>query len=179
MQHTLGNGQRVTGLGPLDDHDLVAAIASVHARRPPAELGRDEVRDADELLGRMISQITLPLVIDSTEVPVIERALQRSPGKCVVNSINFEDGEGKARKILDLCKTYGAAVVALTIDERGMAKTRAEKLAVAKRLHTLVVGEYGMDPGDLILDPLTFTLGSGDEEFRGSAVETLEPISEK
>jgi 5-methyltetrahydrofolate--homocysteine methyltransferase len=141
-----------------------------------AYVGRDEVRDADELLSRLVSQITLPLVIDSTEVPVIEKALQRSPGKCVVNSINFEDGEGKARKILDLCKTYGAAVVGLTIDERGMAKTREEKLAVARRLHALVVGEYGMDPGDLILDPLTFTLGSGDETFRGSAIETLEAL---
>ena len=141
-----------------------------------AYVGRDEVRDADELLGRLVSQITLPLMIDSTEFPVIERALQRSPGKCVVNSINFEDGEAKARKILDLCKTYGAAVVALTIDERGMAKTREQKLAVAKRLHALVVGEYGLDPGDLIIDPLTFTLGSGDEEFRGSAVETLEAL---
>ncbi len=141
-----------------------------------AYVGRDEVRDADELLSRLISQITLPLMIDSTEFPVIERALQRSPGKCVINSINFEDGEAKARAILDLCKTYGAAVVALTIDERGMAKSREQKLEVAKRLYTLAVGEYGLDPGDLILDPLTFTLGSGDEEFRGSAIETLEAL---
>ena len=141
-----------------------------------AYVGRDEVRDADELLSRLIPQITLPLMIDSTEFPVIERALQRSPGKCVINSINFEDGEAKARAILDLCKTYGAAVVALTIDERGMAKTREQKLEVAKRLHALAVGEYSLDPGDLIIDPLTFTLGSGDEEFRTSAVETLEAL---
>ncbi|HEX9082702.1 MAG TPA: homocysteine S-methyltransferase family protein, partial [Holophagaceae bacterium] len=141
-----------------------------------AYVGRDEVRDMDELLNRLVTQVTLPLMIDSTEVPVIERALQRAPGKCVVNSINFEDGEGKARRILELCRTYGAAVVALTIDERGMAKTREEKLAVARRLHALAVGEYGLDPGDLILDPLTFTLGSGEEGFRGSAVETLEAI---
>jgi 5-methyltetrahydrofolate--homocysteine methyltransferase len=141
-----------------------------------AYVGRDEVRDADELLSRLITQITLPLMIDSTEFPVIERALQRSPGKCVINSINFEDGDGKARAILGLCKTYGAAVVALTIDERGMAKTREQKLEVAKRLHALAVGEYGLDPGDLIIDPLTFTLGSGDEEFRGSAIETLEAL---
>jgi 5-methyltetrahydrofolate--homocysteine methyltransferase len=141
-----------------------------------AYVGRDEVRDADELLSRLITQITLPLMIDSTEFPVIERALQRSPGKCVINSINFEDGEAKARAILELCKTYGAAVVALTIDERGMAKTRKQKLEVARRLHALAVGEYGLDPGDLIIDPLTFTLGSGDEEFRGSAIETLEAL---
>ncbi|GLH72937.1 5-methyltetrahydrofolate--homocysteine methyltransferase [Geothrix limicola] len=141
-----------------------------------AYVGRDEVRDADELLSRLVSQINLPLMIDSTEFPVIERALQRSPGKCVINSINFEDGEAKARAILGLCKTYGAAVVALTIDERGMAKGRGQKLDVAKRLYALAVGEYGLDPGDLIIDPLTFTLGSGDEEFRGSAIETLEAL---
>ncbi len=141
-----------------------------------AYVGRDEVRDADELLSRLISQITLPLMIDSTEFPVIERALQRSPGKCVINSINFEDGDAKARAILGLCQTYGAAVVALTIDERGMAKSREQKLEVAKRLYALAVGEYGLDPGDLIIDPLTFTLGSGDEEFRKSAIETLEAL---
>lgn len=141
-----------------------------------AYVGRDEVRDMDTLLGRLVPQITLPLMLDSTEVPVLERALQRSPGRCVVNSINFEDGEGRARQILDLCRTYGAAVVGLTIDERGMAKTREEKLTVARRLHALAVGEYGLAAGDLILDPLTFTLGSGDEEFRGAAVETLEAL---
>ncbi|MCE1204406.1 MAG: methionine synthase [Holophagaceae bacterium] len=141
-----------------------------------AYVGRDEVRDADELLSRLVSQVTLPLMIDSTEFPVIEKALQRSPGKCVINSINFEDGDAKARAILGLCKTYGAAVVALTIDERGMAKSREQKLEVAKRLYELAVTEYGLDPGDLIIDPLTFTLGSGDEEFRGSAIETLEAL---
>jgi 5-methyltetrahydrofolate--homocysteine methyltransferase len=141
-----------------------------------AYVGRDETRDADELLSRLISQVTLPLMIDSTEVPVIERALQRAPGKCVVNSINFEDGDARPRRVLELCRTYGAAVVALTIDERGMAKSREQKLEVARRLYALAVDEYGMDPGDLIIDPLTFTLGSGDEEFRGSAVETLEAL---
>ncbi len=115
-------------------------------------------------------------MIDSTEVNVIERALQLAPGKCVVNSINFEDGENKARRILDLCRDYGAAVVALTIDETGMAKTREQKVAVAGRLYGLVVGDYGFPPSDLIIDPLTFTLGSGDEEFRRSAVETLDAI---
>ncbi|MBS1785180.1 MAG: methionine synthase [Acidobacteria bacterium] len=141
-----------------------------------AYVGRDEVRDMDEYLKRLATQVQTPLMLDSTEVPVLERALQRAPGKCVVNSINFEDGEGKARKILDLCKAYGASVVALTIDEKGMAKSVEDKVAIAKRLHALVVGEYGLDPGDLILDPLTFTLGSGDEEFRKSAAATLEAI---
>jgi 5-methyltetrahydrofolate--homocysteine methyltransferase len=141
-----------------------------------AYVGRDEVRDMDAYLQRLVTQVQLPLMLDSTEAPVLERALQRAPGKCVVNSINFEDGEAKARKVLDLCRAYGAAVVALTIDERGMAKSVEDKLAVAKRLHALAVGEYGLAPGDLIIDPLTFTLGSGDEEFRKSAAATLDAI---
>jgi 5-methyltetrahydrofolate--homocysteine methyltransferase len=141
-----------------------------------AYVGRDEVRDMTETITRVVTQTTLPLMIDSTEAPVIERALQLAPGKCVVNSINFEDGEAKARKVLDLCRTYGAAVVALTIDEEGMAKTKERKVAIAERLYKLVVEEYGFHPSDLIIDPLTFTLGSGDEEFRKSAIETLEAI---
>jgi len=183
-ERTNANGsKKFRDLLAAEDWDGMIALAKEQQREGAhlldlcvAYVGRDEVRDADELLSRLVSQITLPLMIDSTEFPVIERALQRSPGKCVINSINFEDGEAKARKILELCKTYGAAVVALTIDEQGMAKTREQKLAVARRLHALAVGEYGLDPGDLILDPLTFTLGSGDEEFRGSAVETLEAL---
>jgi 5-methyltetrahydrofolate--homocysteine methyltransferase len=141
-----------------------------------AYVGRDEVRDMDLYLSKLVTQVQLPLMIDSTEVPVIERALQKAPGKCIVNSINFEDGEGKARKILDLCKAYGASIVALTIDEQGMAKTLERKVQVADRLVKLVVEEYGFHPSDLIIDPLTFTLGSGDEEFRGSAVATLEAL---
>jgi 5-methyltetrahydrofolate--homocysteine methyltransferase len=183
-ERTNANGsKKFRDLLAAEDWDGMVALAKAQQKEGAhlldlcvAFVGRDEVRDADELLSRLIAQITLPLMIDSTEVPVIERALQRSPGKCVVNSINFEDGEARARRILDLCRTYGAAVVGLTIDERGMAKTREDKLAVAKRLHALAVGEYGLDPGDLILDPLTFTLGSGDEGFRGSAVETLEAL---
>jgi 5-methyltetrahydrofolate--homocysteine methyltransferase len=183
-ERTNANGsKKFRDLLALEDWDGLIGIAKEQQREGAhlldlcvAYVGRDEVRDADELLSRLITQVTLPLMIDSTEFPVIERALQRSPGKCVINSINFEDGDAKARAILGLCKTYGAAVVALTIDERGMAKTREQKLEVAKRLHALAVGEFGLDPGDLIIDPLTFTLGSGDEEFRGSAVETLEAL---
>ena len=183
-ERTNANGsKKFRDLLATEDWDGMIALAKEQQREGAhlldlcvAYVGRDEVRDADELLSRLISQITLPLMIDSTEFPVIEKALQRSPGKCVINSINFEDGDAKARAILDLCKTYGAAVVALTIDEQGMAKTRQQKLAIAKRLYALVVDEYGLAPGDLIIDPLTFTLGSGDEEFRGSAVETLEAL---
>ncbi|NTV75699.1 MAG: dihydropteroate synthase, partial [Holophaga sp.] len=141
-----------------------------------AYVGRDESADMEAFLKKAAGQVLLPLMIDSTEVPVIEKALQTAPGKCVVNSINFEDGEEKARKVLDLCRTYGAAVVGLTIDEKGMAKTAQAKAAIATRLYDLAVGEYGFNPSDLIIDPLTFTLGSGDEEFRRSALETMEAI---
>jgi len=141
-----------------------------------AYVGRNETRDMEEFLKRAVTQVNIPLMIDSTEVPVIERALQLAPGKCIVNSINFEDGDERARTILGLCKEYGAAVVALTIDETGMAKTLAHKQKIVQRLVAMAVDEFGMAPGDLIIDPLTFTLGSGDEEFRASAVATLDGI---
>ncbi len=183
-ERTNANGsKKFRDLLAAEDWDGMIALAKEQQREGAhlldlcvAYVGRDEVRDADELLGRLVTQISLPLMIDSTEVAVIERALQRSPGKCVVNSINFEDGDARPRRILELCRTYGAAVVALTIDERGMAKSREQKLEVARRLYALAVTEYGLDPGDLIIDPLTFTLGSGEEEFRGSAIETLEAL---
>lgn len=141
-----------------------------------AYVGRDEAKDMRELITRFNTQIQIPLVIDSTEPPVIEEALQRIAGKAVVNSINLEDGEGRLRRVVELCKRYGAAAIALTIDERGMAKTAAEKLAVAERIHDLAVRQLGMRPHDLIFDTLTFTLGSGDEEFRRAGRETIEAI---
>jgi 5-methyltetrahydrofolate--homocysteine methyltransferase len=141
-----------------------------------AYVGRDEVRDMKEIIFRFNTQVTLPMVIDSTETPVIEEALRLIGGKPVINSINLEDGEERCARILPLCRKYGAAVIALTIDEQGMAKTAAHKLAVARRIHDIAVYRYGMKPYDLIFDALTFTLGSGDEEFRRSAMETLEAI---
>ncbi|MDR3671644.1 MAG: methionine synthase [Holophaga sp.] len=183
-ERTNANGSKLfRDLLAREDYDGLAEIAKDQQREGAhmldvcvAYVGRDEGRDMLAFLRKTVPQTLLPLMIDSTEVPVIECALQNAPGKCVVNSINFEDGEGRARKVLELCRTYGAAVVALTIDEQGMAHTAERKLAVAQRLYDLVVGEYGMDPSDLIIDPLTFTLGSGDESFRRSAVETLEAI---
>ncbi len=142
-----------------------------------AYVGRDEARDMREVITRFNTQVTTPLVIDSTEAPVIEEALQRIGGKAIVNSINLEDGEERIDKILPLCKNYGAAVIALTIDEKGMAKTAAAKLGVARRIYDLAVGKYGMKPHDLLFDTLTFTLGSGDEEFRKAGKETIEAIT--
>ncbi|MDR2696982.1 MAG: homocysteine S-methyltransferase family protein, partial [Holophagales bacterium] len=141
-----------------------------------AYVGRDETSDMERFLTRLVTQITMPLMIDSTETGALEKALEVAPGKCVVNSINFEEGEAKARQILNLCKQYGASVMALAIDEQGMAKTTERKVAVAERVFNLVVGEYKFHPSDLIIDPLTFTLGSGDDEYRGSALATLEGI---
>ncbi len=141
-----------------------------------AYVSRNEVKDMREFLQRTVTQVNIPIMVDSTEVPVIEESLKIIPGKAIVNSINLEDGEDRARQVLELCRTYGAAVVALTIDEEGMAKTRETKLAIAKRIYDIAHNEFGLKAGDIIFDPLTFTLGSGDQEFRNSAVETLEAI---
>ena len=141
-----------------------------------AYVGRDEQKDAREVISRFNTQVTLPMVIDSTEAAVIEEALRHIGGKAIVNSINLEDGEQRIKAVVPLCRKYGAAVIALTIDEQGMAKTADAKLRVAHRIYDLVVNRYGMKPHDLIFDPLTFTLGSGDEEFRRAGVETLNAI---
>jgi 5-methyltetrahydrofolate--homocysteine methyltransferase len=141
-----------------------------------AYVGRDEVKDMNECMKRMVLQVRLPLMIDSTEAPVIEEALKRAGGRCIINSINLEDGEERMKKVCPLAKTFGAALVALTIDEKGMAKTRDNKLAIAKRIHDLAVSKFGLRSEDLLFDTLTFTLGSGDEEFRKAGIETIEAI---
>jgi 5-methyltetrahydrofolate--homocysteine methyltransferase len=141
-----------------------------------AYVGRDEVRDMREVMKFFNTQVTLPLVIDSTEYPVIEEALKMYAGRAIVNSINMEDGEERMAHVLPLCKRYGAAVIALTIDEKGMAKSRQSKFEIAERIIDFSVNKYGMREEDLIFDTLTFTLGSGDEEFRASAIETIEAI---
>jgi len=141
-----------------------------------AYVGRDEKKDMIEFVKRLNTQVQLPLMFDSTEYEVIEAALENYAGRAVINSINLEDGEERISKILPLAKKFGAAVIALTIDEEGMAKTAEKKLSIAKRIRDLAVNKYHLRESDLIFDPLTFTLGSGDEEFRKSAIETLEAI---
>ncbi len=141
-----------------------------------AYVGRNESHDMKEFVSRLNTQVPLPLMIDSTEANVIEVALQLCAGKAIVNSVNLEDGEERIDKVIPLCKRYGAAVVALTIDERGMAKTAKEKYEIAKRIYHLLVDKHGMKPGDIVFDTLTFTLGSGDEEFRKAGIETIEAI---
>ena len=142
-----------------------------------AYVGRDETRDMRELLPRYNRHVTVPIMIDSTETPVMEASLRCLAGKPMLNSINFEDGDTRPRRVLELARRYGAAVVALTIDEQGMAKPVDRKVAIATRLVELA-RVYGLPDHDLFLDCLTFTLGSGEEEFRASAIATLDAIAE-
>ncbi len=141
-----------------------------------------ETDDEKELMHAMIKQVAprlpAPLVLDSTEPDVIEEGLKTAPGKCLINSINLEAGDAKARKVLALAKKYHAAVIALVIDEEGMAKTKERKLKVAKRIHDLAVNECGLPAGDLVFDLLTFTLATGQEELKTAAIETIEAIRE-
>lgn len=142
-----------------------------------AYVGRDEVRDMDRLLFEFAQQVTVPVMVDSTEVNVIEASLKRLPGKPIVNSINFEDGDSRTERVLTLCRKYGAAVVGLTIDEDGMAKTKERKVAIADRILEWT-RRFGLPDEDVFIDALTFTLGSGDAEFRRAGIETIEAIRE-
>ena len=140
-----------------------------------AYVGRDEVADMNRLLFDYAQQVTVPIMVDSTEANVIEEALKRLPGKPIVNSINYEDGGARTTRVLTACKKYGAAIVGLTIDEDGMAKTAAKKVEIAERILN-ETRSYGIADRDVFIDCLTFTLGSGDEEFRRSGIETIEAI---
>jgi 5-methyltetrahydrofolate--homocysteine methyltransferase len=141
-----------------------------------AFVGRDEVRDMSEMISRLRGSVTAPLVIDSTELNVLEAALKLYGGKAIINSINFEDGEEPAHKRMQLAKKYGAAVIALTIDEEGMAKDVERKVSIAHRLHKFCCVDYGLPPSDLMIDPLTFTICTGNEDDRKLGLWTLEAI---
>jgi 5-methyltetrahydrofolate--homocysteine methyltransferase len=120
--------------------------------------------------------IDVPLVIDTTEPEVLETALKTAPGRCLINSTHLEAGPARADRILALARAHNAAVIILTIDEAGMAKTRQRKLEVAQRIYAMAVDGHGLRPADLVYDTLTFTLATGDPEFADSAVETIEGI---
>ncbi|MDP8970249.1 MAG: methionine synthase [Actinomycetota bacterium] len=139
-------------------------------------VGRDGERDIVAVIDRLATQSTLPLVIDSTEPEVIAAALRRIGGRAVINSVNLEDGRRKADVLLPLAKQFGAAVVALAIDEAGQARTADWKVDVCKRIAAIAVDEYGLEPYDLIFDTLTFPLGSGQEDLRKDGLATLEAI---
>jgi 5-methyltetrahydrofolate--homocysteine methyltransferase len=143
-----------------------------------AFVGRDEIAEMSEMVARMRGAINAPLVIDSTEYPVLEAAMKLYGGKPIINSINFEDGEEAADKRLKLAKRFGAAVIALTIDESGMAKEADHKLRLAERLYDFACTKHGLPPSDLLFDPLTFTICTGNDDDRKLGLNTLDAIAQ-
>jgi 5-methyltetrahydrofolate--homocysteine methyltransferase len=141
-----------------------------------ADPDRDELVDMENFIKEVVKKVKVPLVIDSTDEKVIESALKFSQGKAIINSINLEDGEERFKAIVPLIHRYGAAVVVGTIDEPGMGVTAQRKLEIAKRSHDLLVGKYGLKSQDLIFDPLVFPVGTGDEQYIGSAKATVDGI---
>jgi 5-methyltetrahydrofolate--homocysteine methyltransferase len=141
-----------------------------------ADPDRDELTDMENFIPEVVKKIKAPLVIDSTDEKVIEKALKYSQGKAIINSINLEDGEERFEAVVPLIHKYGAAVVVGTIDEKGMGVTAEKKLEIAKRSHDILVNKYGLKPQDLIFDPLVFPVGTGDEQYIGSAKATVEGI---
>jgi 5-methyltetrahydrofolate--homocysteine methyltransferase len=139
-------------------------------------VGRDGVPDMDALVQRLAQQSTVPIMLDSTQADVIETGLKRLGGRAIINSVNLEDGEARMAAVCPLAKRFGAAVVALLIDEDGQARDVEWKLRVAHRIHDLASERYGLAPEDLLFDTLTFPLGSGQEDLRRDAIATLEAI---
>ena len=140
--------------------------------------GRDEREDMHKVISLYSQKVSLPLMPDSTQVPALEAALKQIGGRPIINSVNLEDGIEKFDEVCKLAKKFGAALVCLVIDEVGMAKTFERKIEVAERIYDLCVNKHGFDPADLVFDMLTFTIGSGDDEYRTAGVETLEAIRE-
>jgi 5-methyltetrahydrofolate--homocysteine methyltransferase len=141
-----------------------------------AIVGEDEKAYISNILEKIATRVPAPITVDSTEADVIEEALKRIPGKAIINSINLEDGEKRTSKVLPMAKRYGAAVIALTIDEDGMALTWQKKLAIAKRIFDLAVNKYGIRPCDLIFDALTLPISTGQEDYRTAGIETLKAV---
>jgi 5-methyltetrahydrofolate--homocysteine methyltransferase len=141
-----------------------------------ADPDRDEIHDMELFIQEAVKKVKVPLVIDSTDVKVIEKALKYSQGKTIINSINLEDGEERFEEVAALVHQYGAAVVVGTIDEQGMGVTAERKLEIARRSYRLLVDKYKINPQDLIFDPLVFPVGTGDEQYIGSAKATVDGI---
>ncbi|MCC3357782.1 methionine synthase [Bacillus sp. REN16] len=141
-----------------------------------ADPDRDELADMENFIKEVVKKVKVPLVIDSTDEKVIERALKYSQGKAIINSINLEDGEERFEAVLPLIHRYGAAAVVGTIDEEGMGVTAERKLEIAERSYDLLVNKYKLKPQDIIFDPLVFPVGTGDEQYIGSAKATVDGI---
>src|SRR6202162_4251910 len=141
-----------------------------------AIVGEDEKGYITSILEKVATRVPAPILVDSTEADVVEEALKRIPGKAIINSINLEDGEKRTSKVLPMAKRYGAAVIALTIDEEGMALTADRKVAIAHRIFDLATQKYGIRPVDLIFDTLTLPISTGQEEYRSAGIETLNAV---
>ena len=141
-----------------------------------AIVGEDEKGYISSILEKIATRVPAPILVDSTEADVVEEALKRIPGRAIINSINLEDGEKRTSKVLPMAKRYGAAVIALTIDEDGMALTADKKVAIAHRIHDLATKKYGLDSTDLIFDALTLPISTGQEEYRTAGIETLKAV---
>ncbi|KPL58928.1 methionine synthase [Rossellomorea vietnamensis] len=141
-----------------------------------ADPDREEVEDMNVFIQEVVKKVKVPLVIDSTDEKVLEAALKFSQGKVIINSINLEDGEERFEKVAKLMKAYGAAVVVGTIDEKGMGVSVERKVDIALRSHRLLTEKYGIASEDIIFDPLVFPVGTGDQQYIGSANSTVEGI---
>jgi 5-methyltetrahydrofolate--homocysteine methyltransferase len=142
-------------------------------------VGRDGSADMEEIASRFATQASLPLVFDSTEPKVLETGLRHHGGKALINSANLEEGEGEGKRmdrVFSLAREYGAAVICLTIDEEGQARDVEWKMRVAHRIYDIATQQYGIDPTDLLFDPLTFPLSAGTEDLRRDAIESIEAI---
>ncbi len=168
-----------------EDWDGIISLAREQVRHDGAHVldlnvdyaGRDNARDMAEIVKRVVRQVDAPLMLDSTQVKTIEAGLRHAPGKCIINSANFEDGEHKFDQVLALAKTYGAAVVIGSIDEdkeASMARTADRKLAIAQRAYERATKKHGLDPADLMFDPLVLPVSTGMESDRRSGLETVE-----
>jgi 5-methyltetrahydrofolate--homocysteine methyltransferase len=167
-----------------EDYEGIAAVAREQAESGAHVLDvcvavterADEAEQMAQVVKLLSQTVETPIMIDSTEPAVIARALEHVPGRAIINSINMENGRKRIDDVVPLAVKHGAALVALTIDPAGMAKTAERKVEVARAIHDIVVGEYGMAPEDLLFDALTFTLATGDPEWIDSAHETIEGI---
>lgn len=168
-----------------EDYDAIVSVGQEQVRAGAHGLdvsvgfaGRDETHDMHEVISRYTQKIPLPLMPDSTQLPALEAALMHIGGKPIINSVNLEDGIEKFDEICQLAKRWGTALVCLTIDEEGMAKTKERKIEIAERIYERATKHHGLKGSDLVFDLLTFTVGSGDEEYWTAAIETIEAIRE-
>lgn len=170
-----------------EDWDGIISLAREQVRHESAHVldlnvdyaGRDNARDMAEIVKRVVRQVDAPLMLDSTQIKTIEAGLRHAPGKCIINSANFEDGEHKFDEVCRLAMTYGAALVIGSIDEdkeASMARTADRKLAIAQRAFDRATKMHGMDPADLMFDPLVLPISTGMESDRRSALETIEGV---